>query len=412
MVALLPALLLTACSNEPDEARPPGEDFSQAHTVRITSPEHGERIEPTFTLAYEKGANVKSFDILIDGAAISLTGLDAESQTLAVTVEEGRRLIEMVGYDGQGTEISDYALTINAQDSGPWVTITSPIDGDTVYNPVTFVVDADPTLDQLEIIADDWSIGTFSPGEMFTYSFTGVGYARDVEVLGYRDGEVVAQDTINVTIDPGTEPIESDFTELMVDILESYPTDGSYGYWWPSDSYGWLGTTQDIYYLDERVAEGDPDNQSYCVGLTWEVFMRAFQEADAMTGGSGSLNGMSVDDLTEFRIDWFIRDLWGDGNVDALENYGIGERVTSLEDARPGDIVQFWRNSGSGHNNIFVEWVRDGDQEIVGLTYWSTQGSTDGIGYNTEYIGSGSSDINPSYVFLARPYMPVDWMPW
>ena len=412
MIALLPALLLTGCSNEPDDARPPGEDFSQAHTVRITSPEHGELTEPTFTLAYEKGANVKGFDILIDGAAISLTALDSESQTLVVTVEEGRRLIEMVGYDGQGTEISNYALTINAQDSGPWVTITSPIDGDTVYNPVTFVVDADPTLDQLEIIADDWSIGTFSPGELFTYSFTGVGYARDVEVLGYRDGEVVAQDTINVTIDSGTEPIESDFTELMVDILESYPTDGSYGYWWPSDSYGWLGTTQDIYYLDERVAEGDPDNQSYCVGLTWEVFMRAFQEADAMTGGSGSLNGMSVDDLTEFRIDWFIRDLWGDGNVDALENYGIGERVTSLEDARPGDIVQFWRNSGSGHNNIFVEWVRDGDQEIVGLNYWSTQGSTDGIGYNTEYIGSGSSDINPSYVFLARPYMPVDWMPW
>jgi hypothetical protein len=281
-----------------------------------------------------------------------------------------------------------------------------------VYNPVTFAVDADPTLDSLEILADDWSIGTFQPGELFTYSFTGVGYDRDIVVNGYRSGEVVATDTINVTVDPGTEPIESEFTELMVDILESYPTDGSYGYWWPDDNYGWYGTTQDIYYLDELIAEGDPDNQSYCVGLTWEVFMRAFQEADAMTGGDGSLNGISVSELDEFRIDWFIRDLWGDGNVDALENYGIGERVTSLEDAQSGDVVQFWRNSGSGHNTIFIEWVRDSSQEITGLTYWSTQGSTDGIGYNTEYIGSGSSDINPSYIFLARPYMPGDWIPW
>ncbi len=411
--SLMPALLLSGCKDEPtEESRPPGAEFVQATSVRIVSPEHGELIEPTFTIEYEVGAKVKSFEFRVDGSPISLTALDEESHTLVVTVEEGRRLIQMIGYDGQGVQLSDYAITVNAQDSGPWVTITSPVDGDTVYNPVTFAVDADPSLDHLEIVADGWSIGTFSPGDLFTYSFTGVGYARDIEVLGYSGDEVVASDAISVTVDAGTEPIDSDFTELMVDILETYPTNGSYGYWWPDDSYGWYGTTRDIYYLDQLVAEGDPDHQSYCVGLTWEVFMRAFEEADAMTGGSGSLNGMSVADLNEFRIDWFIRDLWGDGNVDALENYGLGERVTSLEDARPGDVVQFWRNSGSGHNNIFIEWVRDTDDSIVGLTYWSTQGTTDGIGYNTEYIGSGSSDINPSYIFLARPYMPTDWIPW
>jgi hypothetical protein len=411
LFAVVPTLLLTGCSEEPDN-KPPGENFSQAHTVRITAPEQGERIETDFVIEFEVGANVHSFELAINDAPLTLTAADAESGSVAVTVEEGRHLIEMTGFDAQGAEISDYSITVNASGGGTWVTITSPIDGDVVYNPVTFAVDADPTLDSLEILADDWSIGTFQPGELFTYSFTGVGYDRDIVVNGYRSGEVVATDTINVTVDPGTEPIESEFTELMVDILESYPTDGSYGYWWPDDNYGWYGTTQDIYYLDELIAEGDPDNQSYCVGLTWEVFMRAFQEADAMTGGDGSLNGISVSELDEFRIDWFIRDLWGDGNVDALENYGIGERVTSLEDAQSGDVVQFWRNSGSGHNTIFIEWVRDSSQEITGLTYWSTQGSTDGIGYNTEYIGSGSSDINPSYIFLARPYMPGDWIPW
>ena len=318
----------------------------------------------------------------------------------------------MFGYDGQGQQISDYAISINAVDDGSWVTITSPTDGGIVYNPVTFAIDADPGLDHLEIIADGWSIGTFAPGDLFTYSFTGVNYARDVEVLGWSGGEMVASDSINITVDAGNTPLEGDFVDLMYAILQTYPTNGSYGYWWPDDSYGWYGTTRDIHYDGVLVAEGDPDNQSYCVGLTWEVFMRAFQEADAMSGGDGTLNGMSVNDLNEFRIDWFIRKLWGDGNVDALENYGLGERVTSLEDARPGDVVQFWRNSGSGHNNIFIEWVRDNNDTITGLTYWSTQGSTDGIGYNTEYFGSSGSTINPSYLFLARPSMPVDWIPW
>ena len=140
--------------------------------------------------------------------------------------------------------------------------------------------------------------------------------------------------------------------------------------------------------------------------------MRAFDQADRMTGGDGSLNGMTEDDLDDFRVLWFIVNINGDENVDALEDYGLGERVTDLEDAQPGDVVQFWRNSGSGHNNIFIEWERSGSGDIIGLTYWSTQGSTDGIGYNTEYFGASGSTINPSYVFIARPYMPDQWLPW
>ena len=257
LFAVVPTLLLTGCSEEPN-SQPPGADFSQAHTMRITSPEQGERVETSFVIEFEVGANVRSFDIAINEATLTLTALDEESGSVAVTVPEGRNLIEMTGYDGQGSQISEYSVTVNAVGEGPWVTITSPIDNDVVYNPVTFAVDADPTLDSLEILADDWSIGSFQPGELFTYSFTGVGYDRDIVVNGYRDGEIVASDTINVTVDPGNEPIESEFTELMVDILESYPTDGSYGYWWPDDGYGWYGTTQDIYYNaqdDERIAE-------------------------------------------------------------------------------------------------------------------------------------------------------------
>ena len=411
LMVVLPLWFL-GCSEEAPTS-PPGENFSQADTVRILSPEHGAVVDPTFTVQYEVGDSVENFYFEVEGEMVTdLTTLDTDAGTLVVTVGEGTQSLRLVGLDGQGEQLSDYAITVNAAGDGPYVTITSPIDGDLVYNPVNFVLDADPDLDSVELLVDGWSIGTVEPGELFTYAFTGVGFERTVEAVGYKDGEIVTRDEITITVDAGTEPISSDFTELMVQILESYPTDGSYGYYWPDDSLGWYGTTQDLYYLGELVSWGDAYNRSYCVGLTWEVFMQAFAIADGMTGGDGSLNGMSVDDLDEFRIDWFIRDLWGDGNVDALYNYGLGEQVTTLEDARAGDVVQFWRNDGSGHNNIFIEWIRDSDDNITGLTYWSTQGSTDGIGYNTEYFGSSGSSINPSYTFLARPYMPTDWIPW
>ena len=94
-----------------------------------------------------------------------------------------------------------------------------------------------------------------------------------------QQGSYPWDDAIEITVSEGTNPDVSDFNAAVVSILETYPTDGSYEYYWPSGSgSGWKGTTQDIYYLDTLVAEGDPYNRSYCVGLTWEVFMRAFDE--------------------------------------------------------------------------------------------------------------------------------------
>jgi hypothetical protein len=74
--------------------------------------------------------------------------------------------------------------------------------------------------------------------------------------------------------------------------------------------------------------------------------------------------------------------------------------------------LQFWRHSGSGHNNIFIDWETDGDGTIIGVTYWSTQGSTDGVDYNTEYFGTSGSRIDPNSFFAGRARMPVDWEPW
>ena len=72
-----------------------------------------------------------------------------------------------------------------------------------------------------------------------------------------------------------------------------------------------------------------------------------------------------VDDLDDFRVDWYVRELMGSGVVEAVENYGIGERITYWEDIQAGDFLQFWRNNGSGHNNIFIEWKKQDPSPAV-----------------------------------------------
>ena len=140
--------------------------------------------------------------------------------------------------------------------------------------------------------------------------------------------------------------------------------------------------------------------------------MRAFDALDRTWGGDGSLNGIAFSELYEFRTDWYVRDLYGTGVVEAMDNYGIGHRVTNWDDAEPGDFVQFWRHNGSGHNVVFVDWERNAADAIVGFSYWSTQGSTDGIGVGTEYFGATGSTVDPAYFFLGRVAEPTLWWPW
>lgn len=413
VLLLLPALALTACEDDKGTARRhgnPGEDFTWDDAVRIVSPTNGETVSTTFTLEYTAGADIDSLQVMVDGNRFeSLTALGEGS--VVVTLSTGRHGIKLVGMDAGGNELSEHEIGLRVEDTDPWVTITSPPDGGEVPNPVTFAVNASDDVDTIELKVDDWVLGTVEPGGILTYEFDGTGYARSIEADAYADGVLVATDTITVTVDAGTAPSESDFTDVVVAFLESYPTDGSYGYYWPSDS-DWSGTTRDIWYLDTLVAEGDAEHRSYCVGLTWEVFMRSWEQIDEETGGDGTINGMSVDDLTEFRIDWFVRDLWGAGPLDAMDNYGIGDRVTDWSQVRKGDFVQFWRHSGSGHDVIFIDWETDSEGDITGFTYWSTQSSTDGIGYNSEYFGSSGSSIDPAFFFVSRPRMPENWEPW
>ena len=408
-------LLLAACAPQKggDDARraeQSAEDqtFLRADSVQVTSPTNGGTVESPFMLSFVAGKNVDSVSLLVDGAEVSTA--DVGDGSLTVTLEDGLHDLQLEGFDADGAPLGSHALSIRVAAAGDsWVTLTSPTAESYVYNPVTFVVAQSADIATVEIFVDGASLGTTNSEGLLTAEVPGEGAAHFVEARGYNAAaQMRASDGINVTVEPGESLSGSGYNALVLDILQSYATDGTHDYYWPADG-GWYGTTRDVVYRGTTVAEGDPAGRCYCVGLTWEVMLRAFELADSTTGGDGTLNGLSVSQLNEFRVDWFVRDLYGDGVVTALENYGLGEQVRSWTDVEPGDFVQFWRNSGSGHSVIFMDWETNSSGDVSGFRYWSTQSSTDGISYNSEYFGTTGSSVNASYFFVARALMPSEW---
>ncbi len=200
---------------------------------------------------------------------------------------------------------------------------------------------------------------------------------------------------------PSTPPAPATASEPLnphvLAVVADYPVDGSFGYFWPR-SGGWEGATQDVVYAGRRLARGDAERRSYCCGLTFEVYVRALLRAS----GGTPVAGIGPDDLHELRLRFF-----GDSKAGerkrlvqfGLESLGLG-RAVSHDEARHGDFVQLWRTNGSGHQAVFVNWLWKG-KERVGLTYWSSQPSTRGIGYRSETFAEG---VDPEQVYVGRAY--------
>ena len=405
-----PLLFMVAACNTEKEIDPNDDQdqFISNTSVRITQPENGAIVESSFYLQYEAGSDIDTLELWIDGSLSST--LDKTKNETLVNLEEGPHSLSLKSLGDDNDLLQEHSITVTVP-SDYWIAITAPSNGATVTNPVQFTVTSSDNIDSIELFADDWSLGTLTEDQVLTYTFSGTGFPRDIQAVGYVNEEIGAEHNITITVNEGTAPLSSDFNSYVNNLIPTYPTDGTYGYYWPS-SGGWLGTTEDIYYGDTLIASGDPDNQSYCVGLTFEVFMKAWAEVDTDWNGDGTINGMTIDDLYQFRLDWYVRDLFGAGPADGVEAYGIGELVTDWNDVQEGDFIQFWRNSGSGHNAIFIDWEWDMDGNTIGFLYWSTQNSTDGIGYNSEYFGSSGSTVNPQYFFPARVYTPENWITW
>lgn len=200
-------------------------------------------------------------------------------------------------------------------------------------------------------------------------------------------------------------PRLGDFNAHVLAVLKTYPTDGTHKYHWPK-SGTWSGNTRTLYYGGEVLLEGDPQGRCHCCGLTFEVFLRAFERWCKQVKRPFKILDMKRADVLKLKGQWF--GVSGDRATlhTAITKNKLGVRITKWKDAKPGDFIQLWRYSGSGHSAIFRAWKKQG-RKIVGVTYWSTQGSTQGIGERTEYFGDptkkdNGSKVKPDEFYLCR----------
>ncbi len=186
----------------------------------------------------------------------------------------------------------------------------------------------------------------------------------------------------------------------ILDVIETYPTDGTHDYYWPKDG-GWSGNARTLYYDGKVLLEGDPKGRCYCCGLTFEVFLQAFEAWCKKVKRPYKIKDYTAKDVLKLKHAWFGSN--GDRSTinGAVTSRKLGKRLTKWEDAKPGDFVQLWRHNGSGHSVVFKAWKKKG-KKIVGLTYWSTQGSTDGIGERTELFGTKGRAMKTDEFYLVR----------
>lgn len=166
----------------------------------------------------------------------------------------------------------------------------------------------------------------------------------------------------------------------------------SQGYKWPAPIDGSIG---DVFYKGSKILKGNPDNFTYCVGITLQAYLMAC-EAKGKDLGTAS-------DVMNIRRTWFIaqnvkQPLHANGGaLDALSP--AHGRAVKLSEAQPGDLVQIWRKSGSGHFVIFINTYTENGYQA--LKYWSTQPATNGIGYRTEYFEGVQNPIE--HIHICRP---------
>lgn len=179
-----------------------------------------------------------------------------------------------------------------------------------------------------------------------------------------------------------------EFNDEVLHLIKSYPTDGTHDYDWPKDGGHFDGVTKDLFYKNVSVAKSRPDGKTYCCGLTFEVW---FTIATKL-----GIDLVSAANARRIKSDWFVATGKRGGPVDALVPRHFGLLIPDISQAKPGDFVQLWRKSNSGHSVILM------DHNENSITYWSTQTSTNGIGIHTERF-EGEGVKNPVIkLFITR----------
>ncbi|MDW7675330.1 MAG: hypothetical protein SCK28_12435 [Bacillota bacterium] len=225
-------------------------------------------------------------------------------------------------------------------------------------------------------------------------------------------------ETVAVEPAPAAKPAVSSkakgsLNSYVLDVIKTYPIGSSgYPYLLNNDYANYNGVTTTLSYQNKVLLKAHPSGNraSHCSGITFEVFFKAMQHRNKELGiAADDFNGMSWNQLNDFVMIWFVANGGKqNSNIEvAVEKYGIGHRVNKWEDAQPGDFMDFSRENNTGHTVVFINWIREGDK-IVGLKYWSSQQSTNGINYKEEYFnitgpnGKKYGNVRADNLYIAR----------
>ncbi len=198
------------------------------------------------------------------------------------------------------------------------------------------------------------------------------------------------------------------FNDYVLDVLKEYHRDGRYPYEWIS---GYHGVTENLYYKGSKIAKANADSShsTYCCGLTFEVYFRSISRLNQDLGFGEDINGMTSSNFSNFISKWFVQSTLGDGPGIALDAYGLGDKIPKMKDVIKGDFVQIWRTTGSGHSVIFINWTTNTAGDTTGMRYWSTQPSTNGANYNTEYFDGHGGTVDKAHTYYSRGRKPEDF---
>ena len=202
---------------------------------------------------------------------------------------------------------------------------------------------------------------------------------------------------------------EGSLNPYVLKVISGYPLDGTYSYhcaWGPWEYDIYNGVTQDMWFKGMVVAKAYPDGSrcSYCCGFTFEVFVRAMKLRNIQKGlDEDDFNGMTFNDLFNALQLWYIEGK-GDSEERAISSYGLGHKVTDFEEAKPGDFLSYSTTPPGGHSVIFLGWLRDENQKIIGFKYFSSNLSgTHGVGHGETHF----SDYNKNGHGVLRNYVHI-----
>jgi hypothetical protein len=188
--------------------------------------------------------------------------------------------------------------------------------------------------------------------------------------------------------------------EHIVAVLQGYPLDGRIPYAWRAGEH-LDGVTRALSWQGTLVAAPSPAGAVHCSGITFEVYVQALERAQ------GGQRGLSSAALLSLKESWYVRDGRRAGPAGALLAAGLGQSIDRVEDLKPGDIVQFWRNSGRGHSAIVTGHTYRRSGAVRGIEFWSAQSSSGGLGRRFVSVGPSEHQITPGQLFAVRPTLPT-----